>query len=545
MFPMPDDAPLASLSDEDRKRLLEEYAPSPIHTGAVTRGTQGFAPLPMPRGALMPDRPALTSARAPSDDEAFADFARAQSRDETLSGLSHVGSLLDGFARDYVGLGPNRNVTGKPTRSATEAFLERRGVLQQEANRKRQQELDAVNLDKTRAETTKAQASAAATEADAKREALLADPKSAESAALRETATALLVDQYGKPTIRPEKLAGMSGVQIREALKFGTSRLNADAQAFIGQQRANNDQRFNELTAALRAEGIKSAETIAQMMIDSREGEGAKNRALEAELAKMRAEVEAAKSERERGVKEGDKVAADTKDIAEAFDKAGGPNFYAKYGEVKDMLAKYKTDIPGFGKVDGYKPDILVSDDALTVRQGIGQMLAEYRKGITGAGMSDAERKEYGSITGLIQSNNERSVRQGVERLRRAMDARFQALGGGFRPEAVRTYAQRVPAFGAALAGSPVDPEAQNDAAPTPARPPRTPMPSGDLDGSPPTQKPAPKAAAPAAAPREISIKGMKAGDLKEAVKEGETVHVKELNKTYKKVNGKLYPVGG
>lgn len=299
-LPMPDDYG-DGLTDEERKRFLESFAPSPIHTGAVTRGVQGFAPV----GSLAPmraDSTATPASRPPAvDSDLMRRFAEAQQVETRGDTLGTLGASLDNYARLYVGL-PERQVP-RSTRSPTSSVLEAEGLAAKQRATARQQELDAVNLDKTRAETQRAQAAAKSTEAEAKREAALADPKSRESAALRETAAALLVDQYGKPTIPPEKLATMSGQEIRESLKFGTSRLNADAQAFIGQQRVNNEQRANEVAAWLRKEGLETQYDIAALMAELRESEGQKNRELQEVLAKYKVDTEKEKSARERGEK--------------------------------------------------------------------------------------------------------------------------------------------------------------------------------------------------------------------------------------------------
>lgn len=307
MFPMPDEygGAFEGLTDEQRKRFLEEYAPGAISTGPVTRGAQGFTPLPMPKVSAS----GAASMPAPAEDsDLMRRFMGAQQKGARNATLSGLGASLDNAGRLYAGL-PERSGGADPSiRSRPVAdVMQAEGLKAQQRNTARQTELDAVNLAKTKAETARAEAGARSTEADEKREAALADPKSPESAALRETATALLVDQYGAPTIPTDKLASMSGIQIREALKFGTSRLNADAQAFIGQQRVNNEREAARTAAYLRSQGIESAEYIAQLVIDSRESEGEKGRELQEELAKARTLLEAQKHERDRSEKLGER----------------------------------------------------------------------------------------------------------------------------------------------------------------------------------------------------------------------------------------------
>lgn len=147
-----------------------------------------------------------------------------------------------------------------------------------------------------------------------------------------------------------------------------------------------------------------------------------------------------------REEKKADKVVTDTKELAEDLDKIGAPAFYSKAGEVSTIVndPKYADDLPGVGPLEGKLPDWLVSDEGKNLRQAAGQMLAEYRKGITGSGMSQGEKEEYSQITGLMNGGNEKSYVEGFKRLQRAMDARVGARAAG-TPEAAETYATRQP----------------------------------------------------------------------------------------------------
>lgn len=146
---------------------------------------------------------------------------------------------------------------------------------------------------------------------------------------------------------------------------------------------------------------------------------------------------------------------AQLKELGEEFTKGGMAGFFQQYQDAKRILddPKYADDLPGYGRLAGRLPDELVSDDGVSLRQALGSMLAEYRKGITGAGMSDSERAEYGQITGLLQSGSDASVRQGVERLARGMQARVRGLGSGMRSDVQSEYGRRVPEFSRAMRG--------------------------------------------------------------------------------------------
>lgn len=134
------------------------------------------------------------------------------------------------------------------------------------------------------------------------------------------------------------------------------------------------------------------------------------------------------------------------KELSEDVDKLGGAGFYEREKRAREIMESNPKDLPGFGPVAGHLPDAMISDEGVELRQTVGQLLSEYRKGQTGAGMSDAERTEYGRITGLLQSGNEKSVRMGVDQLRRAMDSRIGARAAG-SPRAAEQYAARQPWF--------------------------------------------------------------------------------------------------
>lgn len=161
------------------------------------------------------------------------------------------------------------------------------------------------------------------------------------------------------------------------------------------------------------------------------------------------------------------------KDLAEDLDKFGAPGFYQKQGEASAIINENPDDLPGFGIAHKLAPkaiaNFFTSEKGIALQQSVGQMLSQYRKGETGSGMSDAERTEYGQITGLLDSGDERRVIQGVERLTRAMDARVAARASA-TPRAAEQYGERQPWVKEALRtnGRPTEPSAQG---PEPAQP--------------------------------------------------------------------------
>lgn len=228
------------------------------------------------------------------------------------------------------------------------------------------------------------------------------------------------------------------------------------------------------LRASLQSYGTDVTKTLGEKRIGlGYTEEGGRNARFGEKLAADEAERQAARTERTEN-----KIADSTKDLVEAVDKTGAPGFLQRYNEAQAIISRYGNDLPGLGRFDGYRFSEAQTEDGRKLQMLIGQMLSDYRKGQTGAGMSDAERVEYGHITGLLQRGNDDDIRMGMGILKRALDARLVALSAGARPEAVERVAQRAPAIGSAL---------RRVGKPATTPPKRMPMPSGELGEQPPS----------------------------------------------------------
>lgn len=123
-------------------------------------------------------------------------------------------------------------------------------------------------------------------------------------------------------------------------------------------------------------------------------------------------------------------------------------DFATNIGDAEDVLSRYKDgSVPGVGPVRGHVPDFAVSPDGRKLRQALGQALAAYRHEVTGSGMSNQERQELNSISGLAQTGTDAQIRQAVDRLKHLQQARLTRTYAGFSPEAVQTYTQRNPSL--------------------------------------------------------------------------------------------------
>ena len=509
-----DFAPNATgMSPEDSKALLAfagakglgARAPS----GAMAPSVSGSRFTQVPQGYAPTALPGATETQAPPAPDAalLAELRAAQRADGFSSGVRALGDQF----RDAMNLILNRNAPPSRMADAPGGYV---------ADFQQRQAL-AKSLEDARRANRLADATVAAKKNDAaKDEARLAkDQAAAASAAAkdnRDSPESKRVQTFAVEALRGKipdaalaQIPSLSANEIEKvALKYGVSLANAETMAQLSGDR--NDIARDNANRQAAVDAARLAQGWANLSLDQ-----------------QRLLIQEETNKRSAAEKADEKVDSQTKDLQEAYDKAGGPQFYSKYDEASAIMSKYGKDLPGIGALDGRLPERLLSEDGRNLQGAVGSMLAEYRKGITGAGMSDSERVEYGQITGLLYSNSESAVRQGVERLKRAMDARVQSIAGGYKPSAVARYAGRVPDFNRAVLGQ------SERTTPTES------MPQGKdgnptLDATPPAPA-QPRPALPTlgksgSGVRTISVKGMKGGDLKASLAEGETVR---------------YPLGG
>lgn len=259
----------------------------------------------------------------------------------------------------------------------------------------------------------------------------------------------------------------LPGVYTQEEISQMTAG-DADMVTRYGEMRQRLDQRAADRAAqqTLRADEISREDRIREDEQTFRSTEAQKDRDLQRELARRRGGgggPNTAAAEREQT-----RIEQQTRQLSEEFTKIDAPAFYEQFSQVDSIMRDNPSDLPGFGQLAGRLPDFATSKSGVQLRQAVGQMLAAYRKAVTGAGMSDAERAEYDRITGLVQSGDEASVREGVKLMKNAMDARIRAVAGGYRPEAVSTYGERVPSFARAVGqqGTQAAPQSSSRAAP-------------------------------------------------------------------------------
>jgi len=307
--------------------------------------------------------------------------------------------------------------------------------------------------------------------AEAERKAALSDPNSSESIRLRAVVKAAL------PNLSEDAYAGMTADGsdgLLDMLKFGVSQGNDIERAKMARQESAD--RFRDAKEERALDREIDERRFRSQILESRTARG-EDRDLRILLAEMAARERAELDAKERERKQSDATDRQLEVLGKQYADSGAPDFYTQYNIAKGIIDANPTDLPGMGQGAGRLPDMFTSESGVKLRQAVGQMLASYQKVITGTGASDAERKNLTRITGLLESNDERSVRLGAEMLKAAMDNKIGALAGGFRPDVVETYAQRTPQFPqSARPKKKPAPKSNTPRVPTPAS---TPAPGG------------------------------------------------------------------
>lgn len=375
---------------------LQEMEDELWGVGTATDATlrpRAFAPLPAPS---IPDdvRAYVTRTTQPARDE----LAEAQRRGEMLDFLSHTGNSFDNLAREFIGrqrVQPSPSMRDVPAREV----LARRAESERAAQK---------------------------------------DPASAEAQRLR-----LLLSATGAD-LSPEMLAALTPSDGEDAFRVAGMRLSsrdkqAALDAAIAKAAAEAERKRLEAEAAeaRRKQADAWEREKFNRTLGSREAEGAENRR---------------SAERRAAILAGNKAETDALKQRQSFGKefvdSGAPEFYSQYQRAKAIADKYKPgELPGIGFFEGKVPDRFLTEDTIRFRQAIGQMLATYQKSITGAGASDTERENLARITGLVNSNDERAVRLGMDMLKEAMDNRVISIAAGYREDTVEDYAARAPNF--------------------------------------------------------------------------------------------------
>lgn len=91
--------------------------------------------------------------------------------------------------------------------------------------------------------------------------------------------------------------------------------------------------------------------------------------------------------------------------------------------KVEQMLAQYpEGDIPGFGPIDGLKPDAMLGEEARAMRAAVMELQDSKLREATGAAAPPSEAKTFGEILGTGLFASEADLRRGIAQARQKVD---------------------------------------------------------------------------------------------------------------------------
>lgn len=475
---------------------------------------QAVAPSGLDESVLAP-RSQKTSPAAAAPTATDADFnARRAAASRTALVNDVLSGATEGFDRAtewIAGPGPgvrarDRNAVANAEARFAASEEERRLLAQRAADKPLADARKAAELEKLKADTAKAKAATITAEGDAAYEAALRDINSPETQAMREYAVDL---SQGKI----KNANSLNGLQLREAVKIATSQLNAEAMAGIQRDRLTQSAKD---AAASRALAIRSLELQIEAL-ETRNENARLDREQAKELAGKKDElerlkIEAAKDNKEAAntfkmgeravggfrVKEGRVPSSDSaKQLRDLAIESGKIEYSLK--RLDDLYAKHGTEL--FGRYAGeMESEFIAISNALRVMNNMGVPNGRDYEMLDKEVADPTTRKSFFTSRGRTQAK----LKALGDRVRNTVDLSADKMGYE-REESVPRVAP---------SGSMV----QVDDLPT-----NNPAPAAQAAPRPITK---PTIAPGEEIPRLVSVKGMKPGDLKNSLQEGETVRI-------------------
>lgn len=110
-----------------------------------------------------------------------------------------------------------------------------------------------------------------------------------------------------------------------------------------------------------------------------------------------------------------------------------------------DANGRVSRDIPGFGRFDSLKPDMLSSPEALDLRQQVALLSNGILKSRSGAAVTDSELRRFLQEAGTGKGIPEEQLVKGVRLIRRWFNAQKNNIKGGYSPDVVEAYIANAP----------------------------------------------------------------------------------------------------
>jgi len=490
-----DDVDAADTAEVQRRLAAQAVAPSGLDESVLD--------VPVTRSQKTSPAAAAPTAEDADYNARRAAASRTALVNDVLSGAT------EGFDRAtewIAGPGPgvrarDRNAVANAEAAFAKSEEERRLLAQRAADKPLTDARKAAELEKLKADTAKAKASTLVAEGDAAYEAALRDINSPETQAFRDQAVAI---SGGKLT--PERAARLNGIQLREAVKTATSQLNAEAMAGIQRDRLQQSATEAAKDRGLRIAALEQAERLATL---SREQayELAKLRLEEEQEKRKAAEAKADEGrafkmgEREVGgfrIKEGRIPSADSaKQLRDLAIESGKIEYSLK--RLDDLYAKHGTEL--FGRYAGeMESEFMAISNALRVMNNMGVPNGRDYEMLEKELADPTTRKSLFTSRGRTQAK----LKALGERVRNTVDLSADKMG----------YEREGAVPRVAPSGSMV----QVDDLPT-----NNPAPAAQAAPRPITK---PTIAPGEVIPRLIDTSGLKSGELREMLEEGEVVRI-------------------
>jgi len=205
-----------------------------------------------------------------------------------------------------------------------------------------------------------------------------------------------------------------------------------------------------------------TATTFAQMGMKANQETAEKAKILSAQLSKIRAlekqfgysanelgdDYDAAKLKvqsdlLERRTSEGPKQDKLISSYSKQLENTGIPNAIAVGERILKYLPDRGADVPGFGPLDRLKPDLLVGDDARTLRQSVSQLFNIELKDRSGAAVTDPELERLRKEFGQGNFGTEEALRQGIQQYLQRLSEIARNVDAGFSDDVRLEYQNR------------------------------------------------------------------------------------------------------
>lgn len=196
--------------------------------------------------------------------------------------------------------------------------------------------------------------------------------------------------------------------------------------------------------SGMSASQLKTAMPTLERMYSIEEGNRDRKENLQTQIAQRQEtrQLTDTMREQERERKASELLEKKVTGYADTLQKTGIPAAISTVENVDRVVPK-TGDIPGYGRVVGAMPDILVSAEGENVRQAISSLFNIELKDRSGAAVTDQElqrlRKEFGEGTW----KSDEQLRKGIEQYKSRLREVIRNIEAGVNPEAKAEYQAR------------------------------------------------------------------------------------------------------